>query len=178
MYIVSTVPAPGMTVIDITKTTISHGRSIKNGGGIYAAGSEPATLKLDSCGVITTFETEENGGFFYIANSKITLQKPGGTNFNNLYSSDVMYGGYLEGWIDPTNPTVKTAVDPSFAVDCRLGNITVNPGKNEPRSLAGSSLIIKDCVIDCMNYDVLDVKGQQSTLVTANVKQSLYRITG
>jgi hypothetical protein len=73
MYIVSTVPAPGMTVIDITKTTISHGRSIKNGGGIYAAGSEPATLKLDSCGVITTFETEENGGFFYIANSKITL---------------------------------------------------------------------------------------------------------
>jgi hypothetical protein len=73
MYIVSTEPAPGMTVIDIIKTTISHGRSIKNGGATYAAGSEPATLKLDSCGVITTFETEENGGFFYIANSNIKL---------------------------------------------------------------------------------------------------------
>jgi hypothetical protein len=89
-----------------------------------------------------------------------------------------MYGGYLEGWFDPTDLSKKTSVDPSFAVDCRLGNITVNPGKNEPGSLTSSSLIIKDCVIDCMNYDVLDVKGQQATLVTANVKQSLYRITG
>ena len=85
MYIVSTIPSPG-TMIDIFKASIMHGRAIKNGGGIYAAGTELATLKLDSCGVISTFESEMNGGFFYIANPKITLQKPGGTNFNNLHA--------------------------------------------------------------------------------------------
>ncbi len=51
---------------------------------------------------------------------------------------------------------VKILVDSSFAVDCRLGNITVNPGKNEPGALAGQVLTIKACEIDCMVYDVLD----------------------
>jgi hypothetical protein len=159
MYIVSTITTPA-TKIDIFKATITNGRALKDGGGIYAAGIEPATLRLDSCGVISTFESEMNGGFFYIANPNIVLEKPGGTNFNNLHAPQPFYGGYLEGWIDPANQFNKIIVHPSFAVDCRLGNITMDPGKNEPGSLSGTAFNIKDCDIDCMNYDVLDIKGQ------------------
>ena len=41
---------------------------------------------------------------------------------------------------------VKTLVDSSFAVDCRLGNITVNPGKNEPVFFENRSRLLPDFV--------------------------------
>ena len=170
MYIMST-STTSTTVIDISKTSIMHGRAIKDGGGIYADGTELATLKLDSCGVISMFESEMNGGFFYIRNPKISLAKPGGTNFNHLYAPQPFFGGYLEGfYTDPNDATTFIIVDPSFAVDCRLGNISVDPGKNEPGGTTGANFVIKDCDIDCMQYDVLDIKGQQSALATTGTK--------
>ncbi len=41
------------------------------------------------------FETEKDGGFFYIANPNIKLTKSGTTNWNHLWAAG--YGGYIEG---------------------------------------------------------------------------------
>lgn len=41
------------------------------------------------------FQTEKDGGFFYIANPNIKLTKNGGSNWNHLKAEG--YGGYLEG---------------------------------------------------------------------------------
>ena len=72
-----------------------HGRSILSGGAVYAGGDNPAILKLNNCGVLQFFETEQDGGFFYIASSLITLEKLDGTNWNHLKAYGK--GGLIEG---------------------------------------------------------------------------------
>jgi len=71
----------------------------------------------------------------------VTLQKSGGTNFNHLKSFSL--GGYIEGTI--------SGVDSSFAVDCKLGNITdVSKAAYAP-SFAGSATgpNITGCDVTC-----------------------------
>jgi hypothetical protein len=99
-------PAPTID-INIYDTRISHGRSVMSGGGVYAGGANTAVLRLNKCDVITFFETEGSGGFFFIATPTITLEKLEGTNFNHLAA---VKGGYIEG---STNPT-KITVSPTF----------------------------------------------------------------
>lgn len=111
-------PAFSNTLVAIFTSRIQHGRSVQSGGGVYAAGSNTAQLKLNDCGVIQFFETEKDGGFFYIATPFITLEKLDGTNWNHLKAFGK--GGLIEGQMLPT----KITVDPSFSVPCRLGNIS------------------------------------------------------
>lgn len=76
-----------------------------------------------------------------MTNPSVTLQKIDGTNFNHLKSFD--HGGYIEG----TNLLVHS----TFAVDCRLGNITdKTPALYAPSfSGSGGSLNVKGCDVTC-----------------------------
>jgi hypothetical protein len=93
-------PAYGNTEVAITNSRIQHGRSILSGGGVYATGYNNAILRLNDCGVLQFFETEGDGGFFFIASPFITLEKLDGTNWNHLFAKGK--GGLIEGQIKPT----------------------------------------------------------------------------
>jgi hypothetical protein len=64
-----------------------------------------------------------------------------GTNFNHLKSFD--HGGYIEG--------TSATVDSSFAVDCKLGNITDTIPAIYAPSFSGSAggLNVKGCDVTC-----------------------------
>jgi hypothetical protein len=54
---------------------IKGGRSFSPGGGIYVGGSNTGALIMNNNGVIQFFESESDGGFFYVTNPAVTLQK-------------------------------------------------------------------------------------------------------
>jgi hypothetical protein len=134
------VPYTG-TKVEISDSKISNGRSVLSGGGIYVGGSATTKIILNNDGIIQIFETAVDGGFFYVANPKATLEKKLGTNFNHLWAANK--GGLIEG--------TSLLVDSSFAVECRLGNITEKLPADYPPSFSGASggTNVKGCDITC-----------------------------
>jgi hypothetical protein len=98
------------------------------------------------------FETAVDGGLFFVANPKATLEKKLGTNFNHLNA--VNNGGLIEG--------TSLLVHSSFSVECRLGNITEKNPATYPPPFSGASggTNVKGCDITC-GYGAVTVLEQQ-----------------
>ena len=131
------VASPG-TNVTFKNATISNGFSVSHGGGVATEGQFYGLVSFLNSSLVQVFTSGGDGGFFYIDNPNMQMAYSD-TNWNHLYAYG--RGGYIYG---------NNGIHFSFAVMCKLGNITsaVDAGNVGPDAGGGAASIV-GCSIPC-----------------------------